>query len=154
MCDTSITFEQLNDPSLFDKLRPDSNVTVGEILYLGIGGGVLCEEVTQARPSSAFIKLRTLHSNHWPKLGERAYNRGLFGTGILLFRRIPIFENRKEFLSVLEGTAPSNKSIQRYLRSEDNMREISQYLGGKKYKRTNKTNRKKRTKRRQTRRKG
>jgi hypothetical protein len=159
MCDPSITFEQLNDPSLFDKLRPDSNITVGEILYLGIGGGVLCEEVTQARPSSAFIKLRTLYSNHWPKLGERAYNRGLFGTGILLFRRIPIFENRKEFLSVLEGTDPTDSSdIERYLRSEDSMREISQFLGGKKRtkrtkrtkraNKTNKINRKKRTKRR------
>ena len=154
MCDQSITLEQLNDPSLFDKLRPDSNVTVGEILYLGIpGGGVLCEEVTQARPSSAFIKLRTLYSNHWPKLGERAYNRGLFGTSILLFRRIPIFENRKEYLNVLEGTDPNDRShIEKYLRSPANMREISEYLGGKKYrkKRTNRkqTNRKKRTRRR------
>jgi hypothetical protein len=152
MCDPSITLEQLKDPSLFDKLNQNSaDYVVGEIVYMYARPyGVACQEVIDIAPFH--VKFRCLHSQSGYGESEERW-LGKSRIHELLYRP-KNFQNRKEYLKVLEGTAPSNKSIQRYLRSPDNMREISKYLGGKKYKRTNKTKRKKRTKRRQTRRKG
>jgi hypothetical protein len=166
MCDPSITLKKLYDPKLFTELGPTSDYVVGEILYMYTDDiqhkakFLDCLQVVENGP--VYIKFLDVNRNV-----ETTFRKEIIGyiskkfVSFRLFRE-NIFTKRQEFVSVLEGTEPNDESqIERYLRSPDNMREISQYLGGKKYrkknkrtKRTNKTNktnkinRKKRTRRR------
>jgi len=185
MCDPSITLKKIYDPKLFTELGSDSEYKIGEILYMYTDDipektkFLSCLQVVEYDP--VFIKFLNVKSK-----AEKIFRRETIGhvskkfINFHLFRE-NIFTKRQEYLKLIEGTntknplrpgtnipvmpgtdipanehRPRNSGAERYLRSEDNMREISQYLGGKKYrkkrtkrtKRTNKTNRKKRTRRR------
>ena len=161
MCDPSITLKKLYDPRLFTELGPNSDYVVGKILYMFTDDiqhkskFLDCLQVIEQDP--VYIKFLDVKRNV-----ETTFRKEIIGyiskkfVSFRLFRENS-FPKRQEYLSVLEGTKPTDRShIEKYLRSQDNMREISQFLGGKKYrkKRTNKTNktnkinRKKRTKRR------
>jgi len=152
--DPSLTPKKLYDPKLFTELGPDSEYKIGEILYM------YTEIIPSKFKSLSYlqvvgydpknIKFINLRTND-----EQEYLREAIGYVDKTFPNYHLFRENI-FTKLLEGTEPNDEShIETYLRSPDNMREISQYLGGKKYrkktkrtKRTTKTNRKKRTRRR------
>jgi len=167
MCDPDITLEQLHNPRLFIQLTPNSKFINSETLYLAIDdkNPIHCERVLNNDEN--FIEFTNEDGQGVAQ--QRKYLKRSIGKGkgkLNLYRK-DLYRPREEYLKLIEGTEPTdydrtnkNRKIERYLRGEDNMREISQYLGGKKYKRktkrtnkkrTNRTKRTKRTKRRQTR---
>jgi len=157
MCDPSFTFEQLNDTTLFDKLKPTTDdYVVGEILYIAAGSKDKIECLKVIEISEKFIKLRNLNNNIERKIYKEQIDFPNPRYRITLFRN-KYFNKRKPMIEAINygnREDPIN-SIDDYLSDPYTQREISQYLGGKKYKRktkrtkrTNKTNRKKRTRRR------
>jgi hypothetical protein len=162
MCDPSITLEQLHNNELFIQLRPNDKFINGETLYLAINdkNPIFCEQVVRNdKHTIEFTNNSGTQSNQM--MGTKNYLKRSINNGINIYRK-NVLGNRRQILSVLEGTEPNDRShIERYLRSPDVGKEVGSYIplpsGGKKYrkkrtKRTTKTNRKKSNRKKRTRR--
>jgi len=161
MCDPNITLEKLNNPTLYRQIKPNelNNSVNGDILYFAYGNlQIKCQKVIELTNTTIIVFNPIDGQREFVKdtLGQKRF----YPSGLKIFIETP-FNKRQNFLKAMaigERDPYDRSPIYDYLSDPYTQRNVSQYLGGKKYKRktkrTNKTNRKKRTKRRQTRRKG
>jgi hypothetical protein len=158
MCDPIITLEKLNDPTLYRQIKPNelNNSVNGDILYFAYGNSqIKCQKVIELTNTTIIVFNPIDGRREFVKdtLGQKRF----YPSGLKIFIETP-FNKRQNFLKAMaigERDPYDRSPIYDYLSDPYTQRNVSQYLGGKKYKRkTNKTNRKKRTKRRQTHRKG
>ena len=161
MCDPSITLEKLNNPTLYKQIKPNdlNSLVNGDIIYFAYGNSqIKCQTVIELTNTSIIVFNPIDGQREFIKetLGQKRF----YPNGLKIFIETP-FNKRQNFLKAMAvgERDPNDRSpIYDYLGDPYTQRNISQYLGGKKYrkkrnnktKKTNKNNRKKRT-RRQTR---
>jgi hypothetical protein len=171
MCDPNITLEKLNDPTLYRQIKPNelNNSVNGNILYFAYGDSqIKCQKVIELTNTTIIVFNPIDGRREFVKdtLGQKRF----YPSGLKIFIETTPFNKRQNFLKAMaigERDPYDRSPIYDYLSDPYTQRNVSQYLGGKKYKRktkstnrtnktkrTTKTNRKKRTKRRQTHRKG